>query len=55
MRIEDFRDTKMSADQFVRADVLGARSDGSEPDQPTQLSIVVPLYNEEDTGAITSV
>jgi glycosyltransferase involved in cell wall biosynthesis len=38
----------MSADQFVRADVLGARSDGSELDQPTQLSIVVPLYNEED-------
>jgi glycosyltransferase involved in cell wall biosynthesis len=38
----------MSADEFTRADILEASPDGSETDQPAQLSIVVPLYNEEE-------
>ena len=46
--IEDCRDTRMSADQSAGTAVLAARGNEPEQDQLAQVSIVVPLYNEEE-------
>ena len=48
MRIEDGSDTRVSADQYERDDLFATGSGGLDKNQQVQLSVVMPLYNEEE-------